>query len=249
MMANIFLGRDAFIDFSVHVTGIVLIIPALFWLFFGEREFANRSRAEKEDRNISTRIFFWLILIPLGLLIAPGTSSIIQKTIGSQPYIDTMIAIPTALIAVCAFMHLIDTLHLVGKKKTGAVICFSLLIMTSSSVFMTYDHPLGIELISNSKKISPEVIEICDHLGSDYSLLPEEIYGQIHEYDSDVKAGILAGVTNDYDYAANVVKSATDAQATYFVIRKTYDDPIIAESNYYKVAETDHYLIYQRSKE
>ena len=34
MMSNLFLGRDAFIDFSTSVTGIILIIPAFFGYSF-----------------------------------------------------------------------------------------------------------------------------------------------------------------------------------------------------------------------
>ena len=49
MIANLFLGRDAFLDFIVSVTGMALIIPALFWLFFGERECTVRTKENGEQ--------------------------------------------------------------------------------------------------------------------------------------------------------------------------------------------------------
>ena len=129
-----------------------------------------------------------------------------------------------------------------------AVICLAILIVISSSVFISYDHPLGIRLLSNSKKIDPEVEDICDLVDSDYAMLPDEIYGQIGEYDSNVKAGSLREVPYDRYYAYHVTVASLEAEAPLFVIRKSYDDPSSIEPYYNKTAETKHYVIYQRSE-
>ncbi len=249
MMSRLFVGRDAFIDFAVSVTGLPLIIPALFWLYFGERICARRDKACKISADPTARILFWLILIPLGLLIAPGSSFIIQKIIGIQPYINTMIAIPTALVVIYSFIHLTGYFKLDGKQRISVVICLAVLIVISSSVFISYDHPLGMRLLSNSKKIDPEVQDICDLVDSDYVMLPDEIYGQIGEYDSGVKAGSLREVPYDRYYAYHVTVASLNSEAPLFVIRKSYDDPSSIEPYYKKAAETTHYVIYQRSKE
>ena len=249
-MTNLFLGRDAFINFSVSVTGIVLIIPSLLWLHFGKQGCTEKSsNSIHKDAYATSSILFWLILIPLGILIAPGSSLIIQKLIHSQPYIDTMIVIPTALITVYAFMHLIDRLNIHGRKTTGAIICLGALIIASRSVFMTYGHPLGVEAIHNLQKISPETQAICELVGSENVLLPEEIYGQIGEFDSDTNASCCRDIIHNQYYGANTAQTAASIQAMYFVIRKCYDDPVNIEYfQYKKTAETKHYMIYQRSE-
>lgn len=247
MMSFLFIGRDAFIDFAVSVTGLVLIIPALFWLYFGERIFAQRDKACKTSADPIARILFRLILILLGLLIAPGSSFIIQKMMGIQPYINTMISIPTALVVIYAFIHLTAFFKLDGRQRISTVICLAILIVISSSVFISYDHPFGIKLLSNSKKIDPEVQNICDLVDSDYVMLPDEIYGQIGEYDSGVKAGSLREVPYDKYYAYHVTVASLEAEAPLFVIRKSYDDPSSIEPYYKKTAETEHYVIYRRS--
>lgn len=247
-MSHLFIGRDAFIDFAVSVTGLALIIPSLFWLYFGELTCARRDNDCKTSSDPTARILFWLILIPLGLLIAPGSSLIIQKIMKAQPYINTMIAIPTALVVIYAFIHLTSHFRFKGKQQMRAVICLAILIVISSSVFISYDHPLGIRLLSNSKKIDPEVEDICDLVDSDYAMLPDEIYGQIGEYDSNVKAGSLREVPYDRYYAYHVTVASLEAEAPLFVIRKSYDDPSSIEPYYNKTAETKHYVIYQRSE-
>ena len=245
MMSNLFIGRDAFIDFAVSVTGLALMIPVLFWLYFGERNYHDQT---KKRMDLTTHILFWLILIPLGLLIAPGSSLIIQKLIGAQPLINTMIALPTAMVTVYAFIHLTERLRIEGKKWIYSVICLAILIVASSSIFISYDHPLGFKLVSNSMKIDPEVQSICEQIGSDYTMLPEEIYGQVGEYDSGVHAGSLCEVPHDRYYAYHVTVASLDAEARLFVIRKSYDDPSAIEPHYTKTAETEHYVIYQRSE-
>ncbi len=248
MMSTLFMGRDAFLDFTVSVTGLALIIPVLFWLFFGEREFAARNHDRNSCLRSTTRILFWLVLIPLGLLIAPGSSFMVQKLMGTQPLINIMIAIPTAMMTVYAFIHMVERLKLNGKKWVCSVVCLAILIIVSSSVFISYDHPLGFMPLSNSIKIDPEVQDICSQVGSDYAMLPEEIYGQIGEFDSGVHAGSLCEVPHDRYYAYHVTLASLDAEARLFVIRKSYDDPSAIEPYYYKAAETKHYVIYQRSK-
>ena len=250
MLTNLFIGRDALLDFTVSVTGTALLIPVLFWLFFGEREYRVKNKISRDDLGKTTDILFWLILLSLGILIAPGSSLMIQKMIGSVPYIDTMIMIPTAMITVYAFIHLMRRLHVTEKKRRiGAVICLSALIVISSSVFISYGHPLGFRLVSNPMKIDPETQEICEMVGSDYVLLPEEIYGQIGEFDSGVKAGSLHDITYDRYHAYHATVAAIEAQADLFVIRKAYDNPSAISPYYEKIAETDHYVIYQRSEE
>ena len=252
MIANLFLGRDAFLDFIVSVTGMALIIPALFWLFFGERECTVRTKenGEQQPANQTARILFWLIIITLGILIAPVSSSFIQTLIGPCPYIDTMIAIPTVLVVIYSFIHLMNRLCIIGRKRLIAFICLVIMIVTANSVFITYDHPLGIELTTNPKKISPEIQELCRLVGSSYVLVPDEIYGQIGEYDSGVKAGHLNGIPFEKYYAYGAAKVAADAKTPLYIIRKSYDIPYASETfGYKKTAETKHYVIYQRSEE
>ena len=251
MMSLFFLGRDAFIDFSVHVTGITLIVPALLWLWFGEHESQNRKTYDSEKLfDSSANTIFWLVVITLTFIIAPGTSYIIQKTIGDQQYINTLIAIPTVLVSVYSYISFTKAFSFKGKKLIISSFCFCILILTSSSIFMTYDHSLGIELLSNKMKISPEVQEICNHTGPGLVMLPEELYGQIHEYDSGIEAQALTGSKNDYNYAEDVVKQSTDAGATYFVIKKSYNDSAIINSYHFsEAATTDHYIVYQQTEE
>jgi len=249
-MANLFLGRDAFINFTVSGTGLSLIIPALLWLYFGKRELVLRKKLDTKTSSITSDILFWLILIPICLLIAPGTSLLIQKLIKTQPYINTMTAIPTVLIVVYTFMHLIQSLKITGRKKTYAILVFVGLVLVSSSVFITYDHPLGIKLISNSLKIDPEVQEICKKVGHEYVLLPEEIYGQIGEFNSGVNAGSLDQVAHDDLYSLHVAETAEANQAPLFVMRKAYEKPsMIAYYNYEKIDETKNYVVYRYSKQ
>lgn len=247
MMANLFLGRDAFIDFSISVTGISLIIPVLFWLYFGERECAART-GNKIDQT--TNVLFWLIIIPLGILIAPGSNLFIQKMIGSVPLREAMIAVPTAMATVYAYIHLTKRLHITGKKRISAVLCLSLLIAIASSIPIRYAYPLGFKLVSNSMKIDPEVQEICEKVGSDYVLLPKNILGQVGEFDSGVNAVPAADITFEETKAQTVAQKATELDVASVVIKNSYDDPEIFESQYYKkTAETEHYVIYQRSDE
>ena len=247
MMSALFIGHDGFIDFTVSVTGLVLIIPALFWLYFGERSRVEQNDSGNTSVNSTTQILFWLIIISLGVLIAPGSSLVIRKLIGTQPYMNTMIAMPTALVTVYAFIHLANHLHLNEKKRISAVVCLSILILVSSSIPISY-HPLGIKLLSNPMKIDPEVQTIVKIVNSDYVMLPDEIYGQVGEYDSGVKADSLREVPYDRYYAYHVTVTALDAEAPLFVIRKSYDNPSAIEPYYKKTAETKHYVIYQRSE-
>ena len=249
MMSSIFIGRDAFINYTVSVTGLALIIPSLFWLFFGEREYVARNKTIQKSPDTTTHILFWLVLIPLGVLTAPGSSLIIQKLIGVQPLINTMTAIPTAMVTVYSFIHLVERLNITGKKKVYSIICLAILIVVSSSIYISYDHPLGIHLVSNTKKIEPEVLDICHKVGSDYVMLPEEIYGQIGEYNSKINAGSLHEIAHDKYYAVNVAKTSSETKSPLFVIRKSYDNAKIIEPyGYKKTAETKHYVIYQRSE-
>lgn len=246
MMTNLFLGRDAFLDYSVSVTGITLIIPALFWLFFEARSCAAQQKAQS-DIYQTTRILFWLVLLSLGVLIAPGSSLVIQKALGSEPIKNTMICIPTALVTVYTFIHLITRFRMNRKGRAGVALCLVILIITSSSIYMTYDHPLGIELPRSPMKISHETQEICNLVSSQYVLLPEELYGQIGEFDSGIQAGSLKDVTKDSIYADRVAAAAYNAQAPLVVIRKSYDDREQFEyMEYERTAETKHYVIYQR---
>ena len=247
MMANLFLGRDAFIDFSISVTGISLMIPVLFWLYFGEREYAART---KSSIDTTTNSLFWLLTIPLGLLIAPGSSLLIQKMIRSVPLLEAMIAIPTAMATVYAFIHLTKRLHITGRKRVGATVCLALLIVIASSIPIRYAYPLGFKMISNSMKIDPEVQEISEKIGSDYVLLPKNILGQVGEYDSHVNAVPFSEITFEENKAQTVAQKAIELGAVSIVIKESYDDPEVFESlNYKKTAETKHYVIYQRSDE
>ena len=249
MMSNLFLGRDAFIDFSTSVTGIILIIPAFFWLFFYDCKNIVFTGSKKDKYFITTKCLFWLSLIIVVLLIAPGSSLLLQKLINPHSYISIMISVPTALIVIYTFLHLTEYMRLIGSKKRDAVICLTILLIICNSIPITYDHPLGFELVSNSLKISPEVQEICDLVGSKYVLLPKEIYGQVHEYDSNVKADMLDEMNNNYNYATYVAKTAELSQAVYYVIKKNYDDTTVSELYpFTKTAETKHYVIYQRSE-
>ena len=248
MMSNLFLGRDAFLNFSVSVTGIILVVPSLFWLFFSNRGF-NLGKGQTDDKgwNKTASILFWRILIPLGILVFPVTSAAVQRMIGGQPYIDTMITAPTAVVTIFSFMHIVERFRLTGKKYVGASVCLAILIVTSSSIYMTYGHPLGFEFVSNKMKINPEVQEIGKTVGSDSVLLPEEIYGQINEFDSGIQGKSLAGIAHDWDYTVHVASAAASSQSPYVVIKKTNNDPSVFEAvNYKEIADTDHYVIYQR---
>ena len=246
MMANLFLGRDAFIDFSVSVTGISLIIPVLFWLYFGEKEYSIRT---KNNQDITTNNLFWLLIVPLGLLIAPGSSLLIQKMIGSVPLVKTMIAIPTAMATVYAFIHLTKRLNITGRKRIGAGFCLALLVVVASSISIRYAYPLGFKLVSNSIKIDPETQEICQKVGSDYVLLPKYILGQIGEYESGVNAVPFSKIDFDETNAKIVAQKAIDLGDATIVTKKSYDEPDVFESaQYKKTAETKHYVIYQRSE-
>ena len=247
MMSTFFIGHDGFIDFIVSVTGLALIIPALFWLFFGELINTNQHDGENKSVGFTAKLLFWLIVIPLGILIAPGTSFIIQKMIGAQPYMNTMIALPTALVVCYSFIHLANRFDLNGKNRIIAVVCLSTLIMISGSIPLSI-HPLGIKLLSNPMKIDSEVYAIEKIVDSDFVMLPEEIYGQIGEYDSGINASSLQGIPYDRYYAYHVTVTALDAKAPLFVIRKPYDNPSAIKPYYKKTAETEHYVIYQRSE-
>ena len=247
MMTSFFLGRDAFIDFSIFVTGITLLIPVLLWLYFGEKEYTIRNQISRSD--ITTSSLFWLLAISLGLLIAPGSSFIIRKMIGAVSLDKGMIAMPTAMATAYAFIHLTHRLQITGKKRVGATVCLALLIVTASSIPIRYAYPLGFKLISNSMKIDPEVQEICEKVGSDYVFLPKNILGQVEEYDSNVNAVPSAEITFDETNPEDVVQGALDFGNVTFVIKKSYDDPDVFESQQYKkTAETEHYVIYQRSE-
>ena len=244
-MYNLFLGRDAFIDFSVSVTGLVLIVPALLWLYYSER---NRiSKSNTLSAQSTTSIFFWIILVSLVILVAPGTSLLIQKLINPYPYKSIMIMVPTVLITVYSFIHMLGYLSIHGKRKINAIICLSVLTFVSSSIYITYGHPLGFEVVSNSMKISPETKEICDVIHSDYALLPKEVYGQVGEYDSGVYADMLYDIPQDNYYTIELVDAVYRNHVPYVVINKSYDDSFVfGEYFYTKTAETDHYVIYYR---
>lgn len=247
MMTSLFLGRDAFIDFSISVTGIWLIIPALFWLFFSEQE--RSISINKKNYDSTPHYLFWLIVVPLGLLICPGSSILIQKLLGAS-LINAMIAIPTALVTIYVFIHLTKRLNIIGKRWLGASVCLAILIVVASSLPIRYAYPMGFNLISNKMKIDPEVLEICSIVGSDQVLLPKEVLGQTGEFDSQIHAIPLKKMDYDDSKAFDIGKMAVDSNVNLIVIRKTYDLPWYFDFLHYsKTAETEHYVIYQRSDE
>lgn len=250
-MTNLFLGRDAFLNYAVSVTGMALIIPVLFWLFFGTRSCFIPTKTVSHDSDSTTNeIVFWLSIAALVVLVAPGTSLAIQKLIGLQSYEGTMIAIPIPLLTIYAFIDLSRHYHLKGRNRIAATICLFIIIVVSSSIFITYDHPLGIRLVSNSMKIDSETQELCKEIGDTYALLPEEIYGQIGEFDSGVENAAINKVAQDDLYSLNTAATAERMEIPLFVIKKSYEKPDhIAYYHYKKTAETEHYVIYQRSEE
>ena len=254
MMSKLFIGRDAFISFSGFITGMTLIILALFWLLFGEKEYIAKTRYDNKNATqdpfvITTKVLTALSLVILAFMIAPGTSLLIKKLIGNHPYAETMIALPSALIVAYAFIHLVKRLNIAGKKRIGIVFCLVVLMFINITIPISYGYPLSMEFITNPMKISPETKELCKKIGSSYVLLPEEIYGQIGEYDSDVNADSLYTISHDRYYAFNVCETAIKKDAPLFVIRKTDDYPGMMEAYHYlKIDETKHYLIYQRSE-
>ena len=245
MMTNLFLGRDAFVDFSISVTGIVLVIPALLWLFFKKHNSASQSTS---NHFYSTAIpLSWLSLIVIGILIAPVSSLIIKKLIGSVSLSETFITIPTALIVVYTFIYLTHDLNLKGKRCVGATICLLLLIAVSSSIPIRYAYRLGITPISNAMKIDSEVCQICEIIGDQKVLLPKEILGQVGEFDSKTNAIPMNSITYNETLAATVAYTATKYDNAMVVINKVYENTRAFDSyNYKKIAETNHYVIYQR---
>ena len=254
MMSKMLIGRDAFISFSGFITGMTLTILALFWLFFGEKEYlartkSNKKKADQDSFSVTTKVLTALSLVILAFMIAPGTSLLIKKLIGNHPYAETMIALPSALIVAYAFIHLVKRLNIAGKKRIGIVFCLAVLMFINITIPISYGYPLSMEFITNPMKISPETKELCKKIGASYVLLPEEIYGQIGEFDSNLNADSLYTVSHDRYYAFNVCETAIKKDAPLFVIRKTDDYPGMMEAYHYqKIDETKHYLIYQRSE-
>ena len=246
MMSNFFLGRDAFIDFSISVTGIVIVIPALLWLFFGKKSSINQARFKPFHAIKNT--LSWFVLITIGILVAPISSFIINKMLGSVPLSEAFIVIPTALITVFTFIHLTNTLQIKGKRWVGATICLSILIIVSSSIPLRYAYPIGIKPIHNTMKIDPEVYQICEIVGSNKVLLPKEILGQIGEFDSNTQAIPMTNLTHDETNSMEVIKAAVAADYAIVVINKAYDSIAFDWFLYIKIAETEHYVIYQRSE-
>ena len=168
--------------------------------------------------------------------------------------LEAMIILPTSLVVIYTLIYTIIEQRLNRQHICSIILSFIIIVLVSLSVSMKYAHSLGFECIANSMKISPEVKEICNRIGSDYSLLPKDILGQINEYDSGVSAVPFAeiskeGAALDETKANAVAHTAINEGCSTVVIKKAYDDQEVFTSlQYQRTAETEHYVIYQRSE-
>ena len=130
------------------------------------------------------------------------------------------------------------------------MLCLAVLILTSVSIPMRISYSPGFEFVSNPQKISPEVQELCKMLGSDPVLLPDEVLGQIGEFDNEVNPVHVSDPLYNETDMWEVTRQAIDAGNVPFVIRKAYinakSQKAFRARHYQKTAETDHYVIYRR---
>ena len=242
MMEQLTIGIQSLQQFSRFVTALALIIPALFWLLFADRKkAASRGCGVGEMRSAG-----WLALITLLLLTAPVTSGFITKLLNGRALSRCFLIVPVVLIAAFAVTECVSYYQITKlsiRRKIVFFACMALLTLASVSSPWKFASD-GFGVIHNAQKIDADLLEICDVVQDDHTLLPPAMKAQLGEFDNNVDASrtrYRAGRPRAIAY------SAAKDDCRYVVVTKA-DSEItpFKEWGYTKFKSAGSYVIYKR---
>ena len=265
MLEQFSVGIQTIQTFARSLTGIALIIPALFWLFFADRfgsgmsggpgsPNSDRSGASRDKRNANRPDTFvmlctaWLALLPLLVYTAPVSSGLIIRLSGDRPLTACYLAVPTVLVAGYAVTMLAARHQIFTWPRRRRILlhaCLAIAVLASVSMPWLFSGK-GFALTTNALKIDREIIAISDVIGTEKTLMPAAIRSQLGEYEPDSLPA--DGVRYFKTSAGNIARTGVEADCRYALIAKEYDKPAkFTEFGWGQCAETKNYIIYERN--
>ena len=243
----IILGIQSLQRFSMALTALPLIIPALFFLCFADR---GKAAARGCD-PVMMRCAGWLALLVLLFITAPVSSGIINSLLGSGSLTRCFLAAPVVLVSVYAATELMRYCGAAfGVPEQSArrrrALCACLAAVAFASVSVPWRFTLkDFSLIGNLQKINPDAYTISSVIGDDTALLPPEIKAQIGEFDSEVKT-----MNKSYYHEGSPLATAYSGAktgCTYVVVSKKDSKPKqLSRYGYEKYKPAGAYVIYRR---
>lgn len=225
--------KNAYFSYNGMGTNVFFLFVAIFYLLITNK---------KRQRNLLIYEIFGILF-----LMTPGIANGILNMSGQKT--DHWMVYGILNIVSVVGVAMIDYLINIPSKKEKiiVIVIYILLIQAGMGLNYTSQH---LEFITNSYKISNEVMEIAEQLEfveKPRVLAPEQVAGELREYDTRFAVIYGEGLSFTQENLEQLQMETDSYGCNCLVINSEYDNIEFFNSiGFSKIYNTEHYEVYAK---